>query len=280
MHVSTRAKRGRVILGLCVGVVDSNVRDEQGRVGVHARIACLASVSLTIVWYVSRACICLPLHIPCLILAACIPLVSTHLRIAFTLTISFIAERRSLNSTGLSGSNAPAAMDVFHRLPYEAQKLIIRFTPHPVVHHLYKSEKFVHLWALSQGWYEDWKDRRDRLLRDGLPVRVLGARIESDFFAVYLDADERYLLRSHKKRDFELHITIGYASDFQEGDAVAAAARINEKWAGYDYTLWISWVGSGGAVFLHKKDHIANDPDIVWFHSRGWYRDRQLHVSL
>jgi hypothetical protein len=173
-------------------------------------------------------------------------------------------------------------MELLHRLPYESLLTVMRYTPHPAVHHLRASEKFRRLADVAQGWYEDWEGRRDRMFKVGLPVRILDARIDpySGFFAVYVDAQEDVLIRSHDERGFDLHITIGFESDFPPGHAQAAATRINAKWAGSEHTLRISWLGNGGAAYIHDWDYIAHDPDIALFHSRGWYKDRGLHMSL
>jgi hypothetical protein len=171
-------------------------------------------------------------------------------------------------------------MDLYYRLPYEVQKVIMRYTAHPCTLHLWRSEKFRNLAALAAGWYPDWQLRRDRILRDGLPVRIVGARIDSGFFALYFDIDETYLPRSHAVRDFSLHVTLGYTSDWRPSVAEECEIRLNERWRGRSLTLRISWMGCGGAAFLHEDDPIANDFDVVWLHRRWWYADRDIHISL
>ena len=137
-------------------------------------------------------------------------------------------------------------------------------------------------------WYSDYQDRRDRLLANGLLVLVRGARVDPDsgFMAIYLDANEGDLLRSHVDRDFALHSTLGYSSDYADGVGADAIERINRRWAGRLIRLRVEWVGSGGSAQLAGDDLIACDEDVSWLHRRGHYgnglhvRPRQLHVSL
>ena len=137
-------------------------------------------------------------------------------------------------------------------------------------------------------WYSDYYARRDRLVANGLLVLVRGARVDpgSGFIAMYLDANEGDLLRSHVDRNFELHITLGYSSDYADGVGADAVERINRRWAGRLIRLRVEWVGGGGSAQLSHDDLISSDEDVRWLHSRGHYgngihvRPRQLHVSL
>ena len=137
-------------------------------------------------------------------------------------------------------------------------------------------------------WYGDYWARRERLLANGLLVLVRGARIDpvTGFIAVYLDANESDLLRSNADREFELHLTIGYASDYFDGVAEDAVARINQRWCGRLVRLRVAWVGGGGSIQLSDADPLAGDPDVRWLHRRGHYgngvrvKPRGLHVSL
>ena len=137
-------------------------------------------------------------------------------------------------------------------------------------------------------WYADYHIRKDRLVTDGLLVLVRGARIDpgTGFIGVYFDANEGDLLRSNTDRGFELHLTLGYASDYYAGVAEEAVERINQRWRGRLVRLRVEWVGGGGSIKLSKADLLASDSDIVWLHSRGWYgngvncRPRQPHISL
>ena len=174
-----------------------------------------------------------------------------------------------------------AAMDLFHRLPYEAQLLVMRCVAHPAALHLQRSARFEHLAAIAAGWYPDWRKRRDDILRYGLPAKVQSVEVgDAGFFATYFQIDEAHLPRSHESRGFPLHLTIGYTSDWRPGVAEERRARLTDRWAGRDLRVRISWVGSGGAAFIRDGDWLAKDYDIVWLHRRGHYRDRDLHISL
>jgi hypothetical protein len=74
-------------------------------------------------------------------------------------------------------------------------------------------------------WYSDYDVRRSRLEREGLLVLVRGARVDaaSGFLAVYLEANQGDLLRSDADREFALHQSLGFASDY--GLGVAASPR-------------------------------------------------------
>jgi hypothetical protein len=135
-------------------------------------------------------------------------------------------------------------------------------------------------------WFPNWQERREAILRHGLPAVVLNARITDGFVAIYFDIDEQLLLRSHDARGFPLHLTLGYVSDYGDGVAEAAVARLNQRYAGQWLMLQIEWIGGGGSANLSPKDFLAMDEDVWWLHSRGHYgngvhiKPRQLHVSL
>ena len=125
-------------------------------------------------------------------------------------------------------------------------------------------------------------------MADGLLVLVRGARIDpgTGFIGVYFDANEGDLLRSNADRGFELHMTLGFASDYYAGVAEDAVARINQRWCGRLVRLRVAWVGGGGSIQLSDADPLAGDPDVRWLHRRGHYgngvrvRAHGLHVSL
>ena len=203
-------------------------------------------------------------------------------------------------------------MELYTRLPYDAQSIIMRLTPHPLAVLMVESpvfrgraavarglvhpaaallkadEKWQELAAVAQGWFPEWRHRINMLYVGGLDVDILEARIDpaTGFVALYLDAWETFLPRSHAERGFPLHLTLGFASDYGEGVAAQAVARINHRWAGREHELRIAHVGRGGAAALHHDEPLYQDPDIWWLHSRGhygngrWVRPRQLHVSL
>ena len=137
-------------------------------------------------------------------------------------------------------------------------------------------------------WYSDYEARKERLIANGLLVLVRGAHIDATtgFASILLEANEGDLLRSNVDREFALHITMGYASDYHNGVAEEAVDRINQRWRGRLVRLRVAWVGGGGSIQLADGDPFVCDPDVYWLHSRGWYgngvnvRARGLHVSL
>ena len=136
-------------------------------------------------------------------------------------------------------------------------------------------------------WYPNWQERREAIMRHGLPVIFEEARLSPDgFLALYLQADEALLPRSHVSRGFELHITLGYASDYPKGVAELVRDNINAVWANSFHVLDIEWVGEGGAAMIRATDPIVENLLIKWAHRNGHYgnglhtKPRQLHVSL
>ena len=170
--------------------------------------------------------------------------------------------------------------DMIHLLPPDARLLIAQFAPHPAVDVLWTSRRWLRLWGIANDWFADWQERRDLMLRRGLPVHIEGAVLDKEFFSVHITISEDYLIRSHAARGFQLHLTLGFRSDWGAGIAEDAMVRINRRWSGRDAILHISWMGCGGAAFLDESDELAQDWDISWLHSRGWYSDRGLHISL
>ena len=142
--------------------------------------------------------------------------------------------------------------------------------------------------SFAMAWYCDYESRKERLLRHGLLVLVEEVRVDpaTGFLAIYLQANDSDLLRSNTDREFPLHITLGYASDYGNGVAAEAAQRLNNRWRGRLVRLAIDWVGGGGSIQLAANDLFVMDEDVYWLHSRGWYGNgvnclpRSLHVSL
>ena len=136
-------------------------------------------------------------------------------------------------------------------------------------------------------WFAD-KERRVELLEShGLPVIFTGARIEDNgFFALYLQADEALLPRGHASRGWELHVSLGYRSDYPEGTAEILRDHINGVWANRYHVLIVEWIGQGGAAMIDAEDPIVQDLLIQVAHVLGYYGNgrhtapRQLHVSL
>ena len=136
-------------------------------------------------------------------------------------------------------------------------------------------------------WFPNWQERRAWLERNGLPVIIQEARVQADgFVALYLSADDAVLLRSNAHREWDLHITLGYTTDYPVGVAELLCEHINARWAGRFHVLDAEWIGKGGTVQIRRTDPIAEDPLVHWLHKVGHYgngrhvRPRQLHVSL
>ena len=80
--------------------------------------------------------------------------------------------------------------------------------------------------------------------RNGLPIIFTEARVEGNgFFALYLRADEALLPRSDVSRGWELHISLGYESDYPAGAAEVLCEAINAAWAERYHVLDIEWFG-------------------------------------
>ena len=135
-------------------------------------------------------------------------------------------------------------------------------------------------------WPCGWEARCDAIVRHGVPAIVKGATIVDGFVSVELDIDEAVLPRPSSMRPFDLHLTLGYESDYNKQILIEAVERINARWAGQWLPLRVSRYTCGGTIELARDDLLYNDPDIWWLHSRGYYgngrytRVRQLHISL
>ena len=130
-------------------------------------------------------------------------------------------------------------------------------------------------------------ERAKLLEKHGLPVIFTEARIEDNgFFALYLQADEALLPRDHASRGWELHVSLGYRSDYPEGTAELFRDHINAVWSERYHVLNVEWVGEGGAAMIHEADPLNQDLLIQAAHVCGYYGNglhtnpRQLHVSL
>ncbi len=131
------------------------------------------------------------------------------------------------------------------------------------------------------GWYQDWEQRFDKLLAEGLPARL----------ELVLSNGSLWILRLHPIRDPESWAPrfgqaradaglTDYHVSLAEPEVVGSRmAYIAEKW--HDQVVTIKFEGrptSGGT--LRVSGPLANDPDICTVHGRGWYSDRPLHVSF
>ena len=136
-------------------------------------------------------------------------------------------------------------------------------------------------------WAPNWEERLAWVARNGLPIIIEEARVQGDgFVALYLRADDAVLLRSNLSRGWDLHITLGYTSDYPEGVPDILCEHINAVWAGRFHVLDVEWIGKGGTAQIRGSDPIAEGPLIQWLRRNGhygngkWVRPRQLHVSL
>ena len=133
-------------------------------------------------------------------------------------------------------------------------------------------------------WHPAWEARRDAMLANGLPARVLGVELlppwqGSRLLAMSVDIDERFLPRSHADRGFALHLSLIFEEEMT-GDLLEAAARLHARWAGQTAFLRVAWLGSGGAAMLAGGDPLLTDPDVRLLHGAGSYAGRDIHVSL
>jgi hypothetical protein len=131
-------------------------------------------------------------------------------------------------------------------------------------------------------WFDDWRSRMTAIRSIGLPVIITGLELQDNgFLSICLDVEEVYLPRSHADRGFDLHVSIGYIQDYDDlTTALEAALRLHNRWSGRWTLLNISWIGSGGAAYLHTYDMLNDDEDFTYLYSRGRYRARGAHVSL
>ena len=137
-------------------------------------------------------------------------------------------------------------------------------------------------------WYSDWPTRCDHIVQFGLPVLVrdIGIDPATGFIAVHFAANEADLPRSHVDRRFELHLTLGFSSDYADGVAEHSVRILKERWLGRLIRLKVACFGNGGSAQLAADDPLASGDHIRWLHSRGWYgngvhvKARCLHVSL
>ena len=201
---------------------------------------------------------------------------STHRRVA-------AATRAALAtppSDSIMALRFASAAEMYPLLPPDAQALIRRFTAHPTVDVLWTSRRWRSRWAVANGWHADREDRLDALVRGGMRTHIEGATIIDDFVSVEVNVEETLLPRTSLERNFKLHLTLGYESDYSAGIARDAVTRINERWRGRDVVLQLRRWTNGGTVELSRYEELALDEDIIWLHSRGYYYERNLHISL
>ena len=168
---------------------------------------------------------------------------------------------------------------------------IMRANPHPVATLLKArgwNDADPHPWRpqvdsdwAADGWLPTWRVTRARLETSGLLVTIREASVEeaTGFIAIWLEAEESQLPRTHRSRGFELHISIGKLHNYYSAAIVYEAInRINARWAGRTLRLAIGYMA--GTAVLAANDLLACDEDLMWLHDRGCYSDRPIHISL
>ena len=134
-------------------------------------------------------------------------------------------------------------------------------------------------------WFPDYEDRLQWIANNGLPVIFTEARCDpSGFTALYCQIDDDVLPWSNECRGFELHITLGFWSDFKKyltyEQLEVLRGEVNARWSGVHQVLWIEWTGRGASAQIHPEDAVQLDDIITALHNIGGHQDRQLHVSL
>ena len=131
-------------------------------------------------------------------------------------------------------------------------------------------------------WRPHWRVVRARMETRGLPVIFLDARIDPDtgFAALYFwTNDERHLPRLDEHRGFDLHLSIGYESDYQNPQRLYDAfALLNAEYGGK--FMYLKITSMAGTANLAPDDELAKNEDIKWLHDNGRYWKRSLHISL
>ena len=129
-------------------------------------------------------------------------------------------------------------------------------------------------------WFPNWAERVRAVEAHGLPATVVGLAWSDELLVLELDVPEAALPRSHAARGFPLHISLLFLGELLHNDLQAHAELLRDRWAGRAMLLEVEWVGRGGAAMLHRRDPLASDPDLRALHGAGYFRDRQVHVSL
>ena len=137
-------------------------------------------------------------------------------------------------------------------------------------------------------WYADWEARKDRMVRDGLPMHIREVRIEPEewgFIAVYVDIADELLPRS--AAGFELHYSLGFLKVLTDRGHPEEAIRdlvaeLNRRYAGKTHVARISHMSCGGTAAFHPDDALRTDPIVDFITSRGGFewKAEPHHISL
>ena len=135
-------------------------------------------------------------------------------------------------------------------------------------------------------WFDDFEERKDRIIAEGLPVYIRGFRIGDDgFVAMYVGATENVLPRRHMDRRFDLHFSLGKISDYETAGVPERVVQevvraLNAKYAGRDYTIKIHKLGGGGSAIFHKDEPLIHDPLVKFLFDNGGVSHKGAHISL
>ena len=130
-------------------------------------------------------------------------------------------------------------------------------------------------WDLSDvefDWPEDYLQRVDTLVREGLDVRLSFA-ISGDFVSLNVSILQGVLLRD--KSPFQLHVTLGYLGEIPE----YLLEQVKARWDNVVTHLSASRVGGGGSVIFGDCP-LMRCPLVSRAHSLGYYSDREIHMSM
>ena len=128
-------------------------------------------------------------------------------------------------------------------------------------------------------WFAGWRARVAAITAHGLPARVVGVRWSDAPLVVELEAYDAVLPRSNAARGWPLHVSLLFREELTD-ELSRHAVSLHERWSGRAVVLRVEWVGRGGAAMLLASDALASDPDLRALHGAGYYKDRQVHVSL
>ena len=138
----------------------------------------------------------------------------------------------------------------------------------------------------QDAWFDDYDERKDRIIAEGLPVYIRGFRVGDDgFVAMYVGATENVLPRRHLDRRFDLHFSLGKLSHYEsEGvpeNVVQEVVRaLNSKYAGRDYTIKVAKLSTGGTAVFHADEPLQHDPLVKFLFEYGGVKYKGMHISL
>ena len=134
-------------------------------------------------------------------------------------------------------------------------------------------------------WHDDYQERLDWIIENGLPVYIRGFRMVGGFLAMWVDIDEGVLPRAHADRRFDLHYSLGKLANynqagFTEEMVMEMVAELNKRYAGTNRILKIEWCGKGGSVNFHPDEPLILDPVVQFLFHYGGVDWKGAHISL